>query len=161
MTVRSTMCRPWPVLALVAAIGLAACEGQSDDPGVAEEQNVEVLALPADEQVPLGSLPVKLPARSAVRFLSQASFGANDADVAKLATSWRTGWLQEQVAMPASTSHWDMVRAAQADWVSKAPTGTTRDVKDAPSSLFDNVIWASYLSDPDQLRKREIGRAHV
>ncbi|MEY4763550.1 MAG: hypothetical protein RI907_223, partial [Pseudomonadota bacterium] len=146
--------RLWPVMALGAAALMSACEGQSDDPAVAQEQMIEARALPADAQVPLGSLPLTLPARSAVRFLGQASFGANDEEVNKLATLWRAGWLQQQEAMPPVASHWDRMREAQAYWVSQAPTGTTRDIKDAPASLFDNVIWASYLSDPDQLRKR-------
>jgi hypothetical protein len=39
----------------------------------------------------------------AARFLTQASFGANDADITHLRTLGYAGWFNEQFAAPAST----------------------------------------------------------
>ena len=125
--------------------------GANPDPLILAEQLDELAALPADEPVAPGAVPVLMPRRSAVRFLNQASFGAVDADVATLRSDWRTGWLQRQFALPLARSHWDNVLADQAAWLA---LDTTRTQADLPNAVWDWSVWETYLSSPDQLRKR-------
>jgi uncharacterized protein (DUF1800 family) len=92
-----------------------------------------------------------MPARSAVRFLNQATFGARDADVAGLRADWRKGWLNKQFAMPVPKTHWDHVLADRAAWLAEDPS---RQERNMPQAVWDWAIWQNYLSSPDQLRKR-------
>ena len=69
----------------------------------------------------------------AVRFLQRASFGGTPAEVDRVTSIGIDAWLDEQLALtPAQTHHQRRL----------AGTG------------FSSSIWQSYLSDPDQLRKR-------
>jgi uncharacterized protein (DUF1800 family) len=115
------------------------------------EQRAELLALPAYETVAPGAVPVQMPARSAVRFLNQATFGARDADVAGLRVDWRKGWLNKQFAMPVPKTYWDHVLADRAAWVAEDPA---RQGGIPPQAVWDWSVWQNYLSSPDQLRKR-------
>lgn len=92
-----------------------------------------------------------MPASSAVRFLAQASFGATDAEVQNVQKLWRHGWLQQQFAMPQGQSYWDRVKAGQVAWANEEPG---RLPEKAPASITDAAIWQSYVTSPDQLRKR-------
>ncbi|MEY2844423.1 MAG: hypothetical protein RI920_2460, partial [Pseudomonadota bacterium] len=144
----------WGLLAAVSAAALVGCDGDSSNPDITLEQHVELAALPPEAQVPFGSAPLTLPARSAVRFLNQATFGATDAEVAKVEKDWRWGWMQAQFAMPITETHWGRVKARQAIWLSQGTVAAPRDIKDAPGVLFDYSTWESYFTAPDQLRKR-------
>jgi uncharacterized protein (DUF1800 family) len=152
------MMRRWPwsalALGLVAALSLSACEGESDNPEVAAEQRLELAALPPDANVPFGSVPATLPARSAVRFLNQASFGANEQELSKVETAWRWGWMQAQFALPVKETHWDAVKARQAIWVSLGTATNPRSLATVPAVIFDYATWESYFTAEDQLRKR-------
>ena len=125
--------------------------GANPDPLILAEQKDELAALPADEPVAAGAVPVQLPRRSAIRFLNQATFGAVDAEVDSLRTEWRTGWLKRQFELPVARTHWDGVLADQAAWLA---ADTTRTERDLPNAVWDWSIWQAYLSSPDQLRKR-------
>jgi uncharacterized protein (DUF1800 family) len=94
-----------------------------------------------------------LSAPSAARFLSQTSFGATDDEVSKVQAGWRKGWLQEQFALPNSINYFDRVLKEQNDWAQQQPTGK-QDRALAPTEITDSVIWQSYITAPDQLRKR-------
>ncbi len=145
----------WGLLLLLGSLAVSGCEGESDDPEVAREQRIEQAALPPDADLPAGGgLPITLPARSAVRFLNQATFGANDAELASVKSAWRWGWMQAQFAMPVAQTHWDAVKARQAIWVSQGTLDNPRDIKDVPNVIFDHSLWESYFTAPDQLRKR-------
>ncbi len=109
------------------------------------------MALPAYETVAPGAVPVQMPARSAVRFLNQATFGARDADVASLRTDWRKGWLNKQFTMPVPKTHWDHVLADRAAWLAE---DSSRQENNLPQAVWDWAIWENYLSSADQLRKR-------
>jgi len=152
--------------AALAALALAACgsgggdassgsttppSGANPDARIYAEQVDELAALPADEYVAPGAVPVLMPTRSAVRFLNQATFGAQDADVASLRSAWRTGWLQAQYALPVVRTHWDGVLADQNAWLAE---DSTRLATDLPNAVWDWAVWQAYLSSADQLRKR-------
>ena len=163
-----TAARLYSAVALVAAaaaivLALSGCgagggsstggtpDGANPDARILAEQRDELAALPANEPVAAGAVPVQMPMRSAVRFLSQATFGAQDADVASLRTEWRTGWLARQFALPIPRTHWDGVLADQAAWLAE---DSARVSADLPNAVFDWSVWQAYLSSPDQLRKR-------
>jgi uncharacterized protein (DUF1800 family) len=112
---------------------------------------VEAAVAYARAHSPLATSALVITEPSAARFLSQASFGATDEEVAKVQSLWRQGWLQQQFAMPQGASHFDRVRTAQLAWATQVPG---RDIRKAPASIPDSTIWQSYTTDPDQLRKR-------
>ncbi len=115
--------------------------GAHANPSVLREQRDELLALPAAEQVAAGGVPVRMPERSAIRFLAQASFGARRGDIEPLRDQWRTGWLEAQFAMPVSKTHWDnTIRYGNAIYFI--------------DSAWDQQIWEMYVDSPDQLRRR-------
>lgn len=97
----------------------------------------------------------RLPVHSAARFLSQASFGATDESVETVRQRWRQGWLFQQTALPhplpGVAGHFDRVLAEQERWVAAEPG---RERSKAPTTIADAVIWQSYITAEDQLRKR-------
>lgn len=122
---------------------------------LAAEKKDELLAdLPAGTVLGSDGLPVQMPARSAVRFLNQATFGATPADIASVSARWRDGWLQDQMALPITQSNWDRVRALQTAWFNSQPNPTSAKALGLPYELLDSAIWQSFVASPDQLRKR-------
>lgn len=117
-------------------------EGANPNPAILAEQRDELAALPAEENLPAGAVPKRMPERSAVRFLAHASFGARPADIEPLRDLWRTGWLARQFDMPVSKSHWDNVLRIQSE-------GGL-----AIEASWDASVWELYLNSPDQLRRR-------
>ena len=141
------------VLLFASAI-LAGCKGVSSNPEIAREQFAEMRALPPGLTLAPGYVPQTVPERSAVRFLAQASFGANTADIERVSRDWRWGWLQEQFALPVTRTHWDALKQKQDLWVSQAVDGQPRNLDDAPPLLLENEIWESSITARDQLRRR-------
>lgn len=81
----------------------------------------------------LAAAPDVLTRADAVRFLQRATFGGTPAEVEHLRAVGIEAWLDEQMALPVTETHHQ------------------RRVADVE---FESSIWQSYLSDPDQLRKR-------
>ena len=81
----------------------------------------------------LEAAPATLTRADAVRFLQRASFGGTPAEVASLIPIGVDQWLDEQFALSIGQTH----HQRRVDGVG-----------------FNESIWQSYLSDPDQLRKR-------
>jgi uncharacterized protein (DUF1800 family) len=155
-----------PALALLASLALAACGGGSNsgassgvgspDPNanaapqvLAEQQELQREQTAASNGA-TAALPTQLSANASVRFLNQASFGATPDQVAQVQQQWRWGWLQAQYQLPATT-HWDAVKADQAAFLAANPD---RDPSNLPSTAWDWAVWQTYLTAPDQLRKR-------
>ncbi len=131
--------------------------GAATDPTMtiaAEKQDEKLVALPAGTALDANGLPVSMPERSAVRFLNQATFGATPADVANVGSRWREGWLQEQMALPITQTHWDRVRALQTAWFNAQPNPASVSPIGLPYELLDAALWQSFIASPDQLRKR-------
>ncbi len=88
---------------------------------------------------------------TAARFLQQATFGANQADVDRLVALGWEGWLNEQFAMPVGEtsptgSHYDY-------WVRRGkPNCDTCDVPDY--EVLQSSFWYQTLEGKDQLRQR-------
>ena len=88
--------------------------------------------------------PVPISANEAARFLMQASLGATRTHIARVQTLGYSAWLDEQLAVPASTSRWDWL-------VSKG----LNDISYKNSQAgFDATAWRKLISSPDTLRQR-------
>jgi uncharacterized protein (DUF1800 family) len=82
-------------------------------------------------------------ANAAVRFLTQATFGASPADVATVQAVGYAGWINSQFSLPVS-HHLPIVLAN----MSPDPT------QPFPSALAFNTWWQQAVTAPDQLRQR-------
>ena len=80
---------------------------------------------------------------AAVRFLTQATFGASPADIAAVQSLSYAGWITSQFALPVS-HHLPVVMAN----INPDPT------QPFPSSLCFNTWWQQAVTAPDQLRQR-------
>ena len=122
-----------PAAALAAAVVLSACGGGGGGSGSEP---------PAPAPPPVASLT----AQESSRFLAQASFGANRAEVDRMRGLGVAGWLDEQFALPLGQGHVEWLRAQgfeASNFVnSRAP--------------IDYSIWRKFLSSPDQLRQRMV-----
>ncbi|MBX7211321.1 MAG: DUF1800 family protein [Verrucomicrobiaceae bacterium] len=79
----------------------------------------------------------------AARFLNQATYGANPADVAYVKANGYNGWINDQLTKTPSHTSNDVV------------AGVTADINTPyPSSLFTNAWWKYSISGQDQLRQR-------
>ncbi len=177
---RCARCRGRVTLLLVVAAMLAACGGGHTETGASVgtssnsgaaaadgvalaseqarqillEERAEEFAQEAPAERALASngtaaaaaqpVPALMPEATAVRFLNQATFGSTEATTAEIQPLWRYGWLQKQFAMPITSTHFQVVDARNL-----ATPGN-----DAGESIFEKTLWESYLTAPDQLRKR-------
>ena len=133
----SALPQPWaaPAAATAAAALLAACGGG----GGADT--------PAPDGVPA---PVPLPPpksvsrEQAARFLAQASLAATASEIARVQALGYSGWLDEQMALPRSTSNVQWLRSKGLDAVAYKNTQTGAD----------SMVWRKLVSSPDPLRQR-------
>lgn len=120
---RRALASAWVALAL-----LAACGGKKDD------EAVDPAALPASRS-------------EAASFLSKASFGPTEADIDRVMALGYSAWLDEQLAMPA-TSHRSSWEAADAAIKAADPmSGASQD------QVFYS-FWKQAVGGNDQLRQR-------
>ncbi len=82
----------------------------------------------------------------ASRFLGQATFGANDAQIARVQALGYEGWLNEQFTTPRDTGYFDtlIARGYAAD----------ETYKFGQSPIVNGALYTAYVNAPDQLRKR-------
>ena len=81
---------------------------------------------------------------SAARFLAQASMGATRPQISAVVALGYAGWIDAQVALPASTTRWDWL-------ISKGyAAATNRNSENG----FDAAVWRKLLAAPDTLRQR-------
>ena len=81
----------------------------------------------------------------AARFLSQATLGYSETEIAALRAQGYPAWLSTEMAKPVSTSNWDWLVAKGVD---KDPNA--RNVAVA----VDHQIWQRLMTAPDGLRQR-------
>ena len=132
------------VLPIVLSGLLAACGGGGGEPNTATAAGGASAGQPAAAG---GGTAADLPTTkgAASRFLSQATFGPNSAEIDRLMTLGFSGWIDEQMARPAGTPHLDYFAARTAEL----------DENETPSEgwLYES-FWKSALSGDDQLRQR-------
>jgi uncharacterized protein (DUF1800 family) len=83
-------------------------------------------------------------APEAARFLTQATFGANDASIAELRATGYSDWITRQMAMPVSASHLAFMQERRA--LPGAPNPSVNE--------FYGSFWQQATTGPDQLRQR-------
>jgi len=84
----------------------------------------------------------------ASRFLAQASLGADRTQIARVQAIGYSAWLDEQFALPQSTSRCDWLVGKGYDTL-----GTNNANKNGTVG-FDASVWRKLLSSPDTLRQR-------
>lgn len=122
--------RPW-VWAVALSLGLAACGGGGGSA--------------ADEDPQPTPAPTPVSRDDAARFLTQASFGPNDASVDRVMQIGYEAWIDEQFALSA-TSHRATWEAT--DTVLKAAGGSA-----GQDQVFES-FWQQAVTGNDQLRQR-------
>ena len=140
------------------AAALVACGGSGADHCGACETSGSAQASPLTPAAPavLPAAPAAVtpkpgqPTRQeATRFLTQATFGPTQAEVARVMAVGYQAWLTEQFALPASsTSHtaaWDAANRA----IMAMNTG-----QKASSGEVSSSFWRQAVTSPDQLRQR-------
>ena len=123
-----------------AATTLAGCGGGGGSDPLAPAP--PPAAAPAPAPPPVASLT----AQDASRFLAQASFGANRAEIDRMRSLGVAAWLDEQFAQPLGQSHVEWLRAQGFE-------ASTFVNARAP---IDYSIWRKFLSSSDPLRQRMV-----
>ena len=118
-------------LAALSTAVLEACGGGGADP----------IAGPPPSPPP----PPPAPTRAqGARFLAQANLGSNAADIERVRTLGYAGWLDEQFALPRSSSNVDWLKLKGYD-----------DAANRNSQAgSNNMLWRKLLASPDVLRQR-------
>ena len=111
------------------AAGITACGSGGSSPAPA----------PAPAPAPPSAGPT---ADEAARFLTQASFGPTDAEIAKVQSIGYSAWLDEQFALPA-TPHLPYVQ-----------TNFVAGPNVANFNFMQDSFWQQAIPAPDQLRQR-------
>jgi uncharacterized protein (DUF1800 family) len=136
------------VRAAPVAFGAAAAAcGGGGDAATSEASTATAGATPAPvpaSPAPPSSFPTAPTLAQAARFLSQATFGATLNDSTALTRSSYNAWIDEQIALPATT-HLGNVDA----WLATKPA----DVNDRRLGTTYS-LWKVFASAPDQLRQR-------
>lgn len=125
----------WVGLLATAAL-MAACGGGNGEEAPAARQEA-----PATADVPATQA-------DAARFLAQASFGANDAEIRRVMRLGYTGWLNDQTQFTTPLSHRGQLDARRAALAALVPAQSiSRDT-------FYESFWTQAVSGDDQLRQR-------
>ena len=83
-------------------------------------------------------------AAQAGRFLAQATMGATSAGIQTVIDRGYAGWIDDQMALPRATSHWD--------WLGNNGYNVAANINGETG--FDPSIWRQLIAEPDQLRQR-------
>ena len=126
-------------LCAIAALTVGACSG-----GGSDSKSASGMAAGAQAGRGDAIAPPPTPAEAA-RFLTQASFGATDADISNVQQAGFAAWIAQQEAMPVQGSTVAFMLARQA-----ANTSTKRFL---PDYLYE-AFWRDAATAPDQLRER-------
>lgn len=90
--------------------------------------------------------PAVMTANMASRFLGQASLDANDASIAHVMEIGFEAWLNEQMALPLSQSHWE--------WLIEKGFNASENVNN--NGGWDRSVWRKLFSSPDSLRQKTV-----
>src|SRR5262245_41361959 len=83
---------------------------------------------------------------AAARFLTQATFGPTDAEIAEVQRLGYAGWLQAQLQEPRSPAHLGYVRTVN------PPTNEVNPIAHATAQIHS--FWTQAVTRRDQLRQR-------
>jgi uncharacterized protein (DUF1800 family) len=122
--------------AATAAALLAACAGNEG-----ETANTTVVS---NLKAGIKQAITPLSPNDASRFLSQAAFGGNDADIAALQSLGPAAWLASQFTATSDQTHWE--------WLISHGFNNVADIKTTDG--IDATLWRKLMSSPDILRQR-------
>ncbi|MDC7692743.1 DUF1800 domain-containing protein [Asticcacaulis sp. DXS10W] len=92
--------------------------------------------------------PAKPTTSEASRFLAQATFGPNDADIAAVTSSGYSDWINAQLALPVGSSHLDYMDARLVALKTSNPNASLN------ATHFYETFYGQAVTAPDQLRQR-------
>ena len=122
------------VFASSAAAALAACGGGGG----------------GNESAPITNPPPPVQANptdaEASRFLGQAAFGATDQELDAVKTNGYSAWLDKQMQMPRTQSHYDWMLA----------NGWGVETSSVSFGGAEATLWRKLISSPDVLRQRVV-----
>ncbi|MGS1109581.1 DUF1800 domain-containing protein [Achromobacter anxifer] len=82
----------------------------------------------------------------ASRFLAQATFGPTPADIETVVREGYAPWLDAQLAMPPSQTHFD--------WLLRQRKNTEEFKGNGINAPLESTLWRKFISAPDQVRTR-------
>ncbi|WP_312994080.1 DUF1800 domain-containing protein [Achromobacter animicus] len=82
----------------------------------------------------------------ASRFLAQATFGPTPADIDAVVRGGYAAWLDAQLAMPPSQTHFD--------WLLQKNRNTEAFKGNGINAPLESTLWRKFISAPDQVRTR-------
>jgi uncharacterized protein (DUF1800 family) len=82
----------------------------------------------------------------ASRFLAQATFGPTPADIDAVVRVGYAAWLDAQLAMPPSQTHFD--------WLLQKNRNTEAFKGNGINAPLESTLWRKFISAPDQVRTR-------
>ncbi len=139
------------VMTMFAAV-LAACGGSGGGGGGSAAEPPESSVPSPSPVAPLDPSPAPAPGptperNAAARFLTQASFGPDEASIERVQALGYDGWIDEQFAAPASShvANWDALTAQLR--LANASAWAGQD------GVF-NSFWRTAVTGDDQLRQR-------
>ena len=103
------------------------------------------VSLPVSPPVNLSAKPTRA---EAARFLIQATYGPNLAEIDRLAGLGYSAWLDEQFSTPPMDSHWNYVRRMGPIGCNPCTSGDINGVMES--------FWMQAVRGPDQLRQRTV-----
>ncbi|KQM35956.1 DUF1800 domain-containing protein [Sphingomonas sp. Leaf10] len=128
-----------------AAALLAACDsGGGSGAGTVTVAGPNPTPTPTPTPTPSPTPAANVAARSASRFLAQATMGATRASIDSVLNTGVAAWIEAQFAIPRQTSHWDWMVA----------NGATESIKVNVQSQYDASVWRQAIAGPDALRQR-------
>jgi uncharacterized protein (DUF1800 family) len=123
-----------------SALALAACGGGG---GGSAGGGATGGATPAPTP-PVVVVPAAVTSAQASRFLAQSTMGATSASIQTVMARGFGGWVDDQLAMPRATSHWD--------WLVANGYNVAANINNEAG--FDASMWRQLISAEDQLRQR-------
>lgn len=91
------------------------------------------------------TLPRPTPGQAS-RFLAQATFGPTPADIEAVVRDGYAAWLDRQLAMPPSQTHFD--------WLLQQGKNTEEFKGNGINAPLESTLWRKFISAPDQVRTR-------
>ncbi|MEB0137788.1 MULTISPECIES: DUF1800 domain-containing protein [unclassified Undibacterium] len=133
--------------AIAAALLLSACGGSA--PGSAADSTAGTAPVtPVTPVTPpvTSAPPVPVSDIAAARFLAQASVGGSRSLMARVQALGYAGWIDEQIALPASGTRWD--------WLMTKSYNVATNI--FTQNGFDAVTWYKLINSPDVLKQRVV-----
>lgn len=124
-----------------SALALAACGGGGGGSTVGGGASGGVTPAPT---APVVVVPAAVTSAQASRFLAQSTMGATATGIQTVIARGFSGWVDDQLAMPRATSHWD--------WLGTNGYNVAANINNEAG--FDASMWRQLISAEDQLRQR-------